>query len=536
MSRGVSAGVKVGILFLLATLGVYLVWKNLSSDPAGTDNYVLWAKFRDASGLPVGSKVVVAGLPVGEISSLSIDGRYARVNLRIRRDVPVWSSAVLYKKATSLLGDHYLEIDPGAELMTGPDGRQEEYTRLLGNLTATPEDDQILRVVESTSIDTLLRRIDETLPDVDAAIASIKDLSEDLRRLIRGPIASIATNIDELVQKESQTVADILIKLERSMDQFNQAVAEGRATLRDADESLDRVFDNLEGASAEARALMATARDEIEKTGGKLQEKLDMVDEVIAATESISKKIDEDRGTLGRLVNDPTIADNVEEITEDAKGFLGTLFGLQTYVGLRSEFNFRARAARHYVSVELHTRPDKYYLIELERGPRGDYPEVTLEYDPTNPVFPDAWVRRTVIRDETRFTFQFAKRFGWLTLRYGLKESTGGVGADADVRWWNRDLKLSLDAFDTAFDRLPRVKLAAAFEVFRFVYVLGGIDEALNAPAELQIVTGMDDVPAQFDTFKYGRDVFLGAMIRFNDQDLAALLAVGGSAIGGAAD
>ncbi len=28
--------------------------------------------------------------------------------------------------------------------------------------------------------------------------------------------------------------------------------------------------------------------------------------------------------------------------------------------------------------------------------------------------------------------FQFAKRFGWLTLRYGLKESTGGIGADGD--------------------------------------------------------------------------------------------------------
>ena len=38
----------------------------------------------------------------------------------------------------------------------------------------------------------------------------------------------------------------------------------------------------------------------------------------------------------------------------------------------------------------------------------------------------------------------------------------------------------------------------------------------------------------QFDEFHYGRDLFFGAMIRFNDHDLAALLAVGGSALSGA--
>src|SRR5690606_17608742 len=162
--------------------------------------------------------------------------------------------------------------------------------------------------------------------------------------------------------------------------------------------------------------------------------------------------------------------DNLEDISEDAKGFLGTLFGMKTYVGLRSEYNVRAGLARHYIAVELQTRPDKFYYIELEKGPRGGYPEVALVYDPNIGQF-----RQTVtIEDKIRFTFQFAKRLGWLTLRYGLKESTGGVGADADVRWWGRNLHLSADVFDATFDQLPRVKLAAAYEVFRHVYVLGG--------------------------------------------------------------
>lgn len=518
--KWVSSGVKVGVLFLLLMAGIWAVTTSLGTDPAGDDSIELSARFRDASGMPVGSKVVVAGLPVGQISSLSIEGRYARVRFRLRREVPVWSSAVVFKKATSLLGDNYLEIDPGSEQSTDPDGKA--AVRL-------EHGDQILRVVEATSPDQLLRRIEQSLPNVDAVLLSVKDLSEDMRRVVNGPIASVANRVDDLVQREGQTVSDILAKADRSMERIDQITKDIRAITGTADDRVDKILQNLEDASAEAQGLVASARSEVEQTGAKLREKLDRVDEVIANTESITEKVDNETGTLGKLVNDPTIADNVEDITGDAKGFLGTIFGLQTYVGLRSEYNVFAGLARHYISIELHTRPDKFYLVELERGPRGDYPDVTLTYDPT---VGNEWVRKTVIEDKIRFTFQFAKRFGWLTLRYGLKESTGGVGADADVRWWNRNLRLSADVFDATFDQLPRVKLAAAYEVMRGVYILGGVDELLNNPDTLTINTGTDDVPIQFETFRFGRDYFAGAMVRFNDRDLAALLAIGGGALG----
>jgi len=523
--KWLSSGVKVGVLFLLLIAGAYAVFTGLGSDPAGDDNMELSARFKDASGLPVGSKVVVAGLPVGSITSLSIEGRYARVKFRVRRDLPIWSSSIVFKKATSLLGDNYLEIDPGGADTPEPDGTA--AVRLKHG-------DEIERVVEATSPDQLLRRIEQSLPNVDAVLLSVKDLSEDMRRVVNGPIASVANRVDALVQKEADTVSGILAKADRSMDRIDQITKDIRAITGDAGGGVDKILDNLEAASAEAKDLVATAKGEVELTGEKLREKLDKVDEVIANTESITQKIDEPVGTLGKLVNDPAIADNVEEITNDAKDFLGTIFTLQTYVGLRSEMNFGSGLARHYISVELHTRPDKFYLIELEKGPRGDYPDVTLEFDPT--VDPNAWVRKSVIEDKIRFTFQFAKRFGWLTLRYGLKESTGGVGADADVRWWGRELQLSADAFDATFDQLPRVKLAASYEVFRHVYVLGGVDELLNPPDTLLINLGNDDVPIQFEEFRFGRDFFAGAMIRFNDKDLAALLAIGGGALGAVGD
>lgn len=524
--KGLSAGIKVGILVLLMAVGGWLVWTNLATDPAGKNSYGLRARFRDASGLPAGSKVVVAGIPVGEIVSTQIDGRRAVVRFKIKKGITIYDSAIVYKKATSLLGNYYIEVDPGDPVTTSAEDGAAITHKILA------PGDEVPHVVEATSPDQLLRRIEQSLPNVDEVLKSVRDLAEDMRRLVNGPVASAVNRVDALVQKEAPEVEGLIAEGREALVRLNAITKDVRGVTADGGKKINDIIAKLEGLPDKLDDLIATTKNEITETGDAVRGKLDRVDDILASADSIGKKIDDNQGTLGRLVNDPAIADNVEDITEDAKGFLGTITNLQTYVGLRSEYNVFAQAARHYVSVELHTRPDKFYLIEIEQGPRGDYPDVTLEYDPT--VDPDNWIRKAVIADKTRFTFQFAKRFGWLTLRYGIKESTGGVGVDLDGKWWNRGVRLSVDAFDATFDQLPRVKVTAAVEFFRHFFLLGGVDELLNPPDTLSIRTGNSDVPIQFEEFRFGRDYFVGAMLRFNDEDLAALLAIGGSAIGSA--
>ncbi|MBX3160028.1 MAG: MCE family protein [Deltaproteobacteria bacterium] len=536
--KAISAGIRVAILFLLVAVGGYLVWKNLGQNPAGSSNYTLFAKFRDASGLPKGSKVVIAGLPKGEVTGLEVDGRYAKVTFKLDDEIQVFTSGVVVKKATSLLGDNYLEIDPGEEIKALPDGTKRQFALLgpkcaeyHGSGPAADKCRQVPNVIEATTPDQLLRRIEQTLPTVDRVLDSVRDLSEDVRRVVNGPLASVAKRVDGLVEREADTVAAIIERADRSMQKIELIANDLRKITKGADPQVERILRNLDDASLEAKDLVATAKKELSLTGDSLRQKLDKIDGVIENTRSITRKIDSpDTGTLGKLVNDPAIADNVEAITDDARGFLGTLFGLKAVVGLRSEFNYFSALVRNYITLELHTRPDKFYLIELEKGPRGNYPAVSLEFDPT--IDPNHWIRKSIIRDEIRFTFQFAKRFAWLTLRYGLKESTGGVGADADVPFLGHRLRLSADVFDFTFDKFPRVKLAAAYEIFRHVYIIGGVDELINQPGYLPIAKGNSDVPIQFDYFRYGRDYFFGGMLRFNDEDIAALLTVAGSAVG----
>lgn len=78
-----------------------------------------------------------------------------------------------------------------------------------------------------------------------------------------------------------------------------------------------------------------------------------------------------------------------------------------------------------------------------------------------------------------RFTFMFAKRIDWPTLRFGIKESTGGIGADFSLL--DKRLEIRTDLFDAQANIFPRFKVEAALNFFQYLYLVGGIDDILNS-------------------------------------------------------
>ena len=123
------ASVTVGALVLIVGVHQLLArFARPASAPAGSEGYTVWALFHDASGLFEKSRVQTAGISVGQIEKRELDNDTARRRSpsACSPSIKLYENAVVTKKSASLLGEYYLEIDPGHAVQARSTGRRRE--------------------------------------------------------------------------------------------------------------------------------------------------------------------------------------------------------------------------------------------------------------------------------------------------------------------------------------------------------------------------------------------------------------------------
>jgi len=111
-----SIETAVGIFVVVGLICVgYMTVKLGKVSLFGEDAYPLTARFASVSGLRVGSAVEVYGIEVGSVMHLGIDAekQMGVVGMKINRGVKVYDDAVATIKSAGLIGDKYVNIDPG---------------------------------------------------------------------------------------------------------------------------------------------------------------------------------------------------------------------------------------------------------------------------------------------------------------------------------------------------------------------------------------------------------------------------------------
>jgi len=515
--RGLSRAVTITVLLLVGGGGAWFIASRVMRSPVG-QGFHTFAMFRDGSGLPIGSQVLIAGVQVGEIDGLSIEHGLARVSLRLRNDVAIWNDAWAAKRASSLLGDSYIEILPGG---AGEDGTVEPNLRRLAN------GEQIPHVLEAGATERVLRDIRNAMPRVDSAMTAADKALIEARRTVSGPVADAFEYADRWL--EAGAIAGPInsaASAARAMNDWTVGAADGTLGLAArVNPVLDDVLAGIDGASASLASAQVTIRDSMSTTRTRMDDIDPYLDRASAAIAEYTGAAPGEQGTLAKLITDGDLGDRLDDVTTGIKGSTDGLSQAISWLGIRVELNVLSRAPRLYVIAEINARDDKFYLVELEKGGLGGIPNTTL----TDQVGSDVWTLRSGIEERIRFTAQFGKRFGPARVRFGFKDST--IGAGGDLNLFNRRLKLSADVFDATFARAPRVKLAASVEIFKFIYLLAGVDDALNPGGYLPIAPwpAAQDVPQYFEQVRYGRDYFVGGMLNITDADLAVMLRVYGA-------
>ncbi len=550
-NRALAVGVLAAVTGIAFLLALTFFRKGGFSDK---DSYLVHAYFSDATGLTWKSRAQIAGIQVGEVSQISLQGAKARLDIRIKKEVELHTDACLTKTFPSaLLPDALLEVVPGSEKKP--------------QMQSLPEEErEITCIREATSVQQLLDSMSKITTDVQTITGDLAKTvggEQGLRQIVEN-LADATHRVDEAIAQNEQNVADLIDNARgftadlreisgRDKDKIGRIasnVEELTKRLNGVASSLQEIIDPGSGGAAvapgtaaaiakatpEERAQAAEQARGVRQAVERLSGSLEQIEEVIT-------KVNEGKGIAGKLVADERLGRKVGVAAEDLADQIDRVYKMQVQLQLRSEWllnqtlqNNGRPGTKIYFGVRLLPRPDKFYLLEVVSDPRG-VDSVTTQS--TNTLLPDGSSQQSVTTtklNEQKLTYslQLGKRYGNVTFRIGIIEGSGGGGADLHLLRDSLQLSASIYQFSRAFQGVnmtgteqmlyPRAKVWANWYFLQHFFLTTGVDDFLNRWQQGQYPGGR--------SFNIGTDIFFGGGLFFTDDDLKTLLGAGvGSAV-----
>jgi phospholipid/cholesterol/gamma-HCH transport system substrate-binding protein len=487
-ARGTQA-VKVGLFVAMSGAAAYGIFRYVSPEVGGGGSYTVHAYIHDATGLAARSRVTIAGIPVGTLDSIKLENGQARLNVKVKNDLDLYENSTLGKKSTSLLGESVVVLTPGT-----PD-----RTRLH-------DGDEIHIIVSEATPGDLMQEV--------------KEIADSIREVAKQLAASIGTEQGgQNIKAILQNVADATDALNRTVRENREVIRETLLNVRDitgkADPQIAKILENVRLVTEDVRQLTAVANESKNGQKGELRDTIEHLDQsskslqsALEHADSIAGRIDRGEGTIGKLTKDDALVNEVQGVAEGVNDYVQNITRLQTIVGLRADYNFLANTIKSYLSLRLQPTEDKYYEIELVNDPRGLTSITDTNTDTTNPNEPAHYrTITTTTTDSFRFSLQFAKRMGPFTGRFGIKESTGGIGLD--IHLLQDRFEIVSDLFGFSEEVQPRYRMYISYEFLKSLWVYGGVDYLFEPSL---------------------RDYFIGLQLRFNDDNLKTILPFAGGA------
>jgi phospholipid/cholesterol/gamma-HCH transport system substrate-binding protein len=330
MAEARSIEVKVGIL-ILVSLGILVAFVLVMGGLNFERMFSVYVDFDNPGGLQAGAPVRIAGVKVGTVKELAFLGgkvdpktgrrTLVRARLSIEESVrpAVHDDADFYVTTQGVLGEQYLAIDPGT--VDRP----------------VIADNAVVKGIDPPRLDLFLAKAYDLLDTTVSGIRNNKEL-----------ISDIAVNTAGLLKGLNETLRDNRPRIDRIVQNVEALSTESNDLVRDArkeyvdNPKIQRTIDNIDHLTTDVQRdsapLLKDAREamanlnRISTTFGdpdeqaKLKKTLSDVAELAAranATAADAQQIvahmKKGEGTIGALVMDEAVYDDVQEMVRDLK-------------------------------------------------------------------------------------------------------------------------------------------------------------------------------------------------------------------------
>jgi phospholipid/cholesterol/gamma-HCH transport system substrate-binding protein len=207
----------------IATLVLLLVAALRAQDLpliGGGDTY--YASFDEAGGLKVKDEVRIAGVRVGQVTSMDLDGNSVKVGFKIKTDATFGDQTHADIKVKTILGSMFLALTPAGE------GQLAEGDTIPADRTSSPFD-----VVEAFS------GLAETSADIDtdqlaSALTTLADLTRNTPEEFRSALSGVSA-LSKVVASRDEEINSLLKNLNRVSTVLDSRDEDIVALMGDAD-------------------------------------------------------------------------------------------------------------------------------------------------------------------------------------------------------------------------------------------------------------------------------------------------------------
>jgi phospholipid/cholesterol/gamma-HCH transport system substrate-binding protein len=306
--------------FVIVTVGL-LLWLAQSIGALGRkDGKRYHVTLDEAAGIVADNAVKVAGVKVGVVETVEAVGDDAELTLLLDPEIEIHEDAIAGVRAKSLLGEKYLQLQPGS-----PDTPLLADGAEITNIRSTFEIDEVLNALEpilggsdsiGAALKPLLGRIDgivakATGEDGGPPVVTREEVTASIE-----DVRAIITNVREITENNKAG-------LEQLIDNSNRLLGDPR---------IDRIIGNVDRIASTTAAHLPGLLEQADRT-------LTRADNALAKVEDLTNELTPERmDKLGKVIDDVAVAtNNLKQVSEDIKGLGKDLGPLVSNLSLLAE-------------------------------------------------------------------------------------------------------------------------------------------------------------------------------------------------------
>jgi phospholipid/cholesterol/gamma-HCH transport system substrate-binding protein len=281
--------VKVGALSLLTIFLLYFGINFLKGINVMNNGRVFYAYYDNVSGLTEGNSVTVKGYKIGTITKINFDlekENLLKVTLHIENGINIPLNTIAKIMSTDLMGTKGISLS-------------------LGDTS-----------VMSVSGSELASSIESSLQDeVNAQILPLKNKTEQLI----GSIDSVMTVITSVLNKDArESLTKSLVSLDRTFSTLSETMLVVDKMVNENEKNISTIMTNFNSISSNLNASNEEIKNIISNFSS-ISDSLAKADilSTLSSIDKITSKINNSEGSLGQLVNDKELYNNLKDASQE---------------------------------------------------------------------------------------------------------------------------------------------------------------------------------------------------------------------------